>query len=74
MVAKVIVICIRLLRRDFEIRYEITRLGADRCKLNVEASFVVENFANEPKPYSQALSFEKEENPQIMELRLKNRT
>jgi hypothetical protein len=59
-----------LLRRGFEIRYEILRLGADRCKLNVDASFLLENFTNKPQPYTQSLAFEAEENPQIKELRL----
>jgi hypothetical protein len=59
-----------LLRRDFEVRYEISRKREDRCYLKVEGSFLVENFTNEPQPYIQTLAFEAEESPQIVELRL----
>jgi len=59
-----------LLRRDFDLRYEITRCGEDRCILKVEGSFLVENFTNEPRTYTQTLAFEAGENPTILELRV----
>jgi hypothetical protein len=59
-----------LLRRDFEVRYEITRKNEKCCKVSVDASYFLENFTSKPQPYTQELGFEKEEQAQITEFRL----